>query len=438
VSPLKRLNKYILLLFIALLLGISTATAFEVSPANPVVGDKITISGIPVGESTDVLVQFSKTVPVNKDGKYEYNVNDVEIPDGNNRFTVKAEGVKDLSVGVDMWLFTPHINADASNGVATVSQSNVPSGKYNIKIEGNALSDQSDVYLTITASQTINTDDGEMNYSTSSIPAGDFRVTVGGETKTITLSSTGSGSSSGSSGSSTNTGGGGDTTPDAANGNVDIVVSDTKRVFSEMPVEYKFSQSSIPVRSINITSRITAMDIPVKVEVLDDTSVMVKKEPSGKIYKHLNIWVGNTGFAVPENINSATIHFRVDNDWITDNDIDPDTIVLMHYEEEADEWTKLPTEQVSKNEEYTNYRASTPHFSPFAIIGQIDQETIDNTTNNTNSTNESQNSTVNSSNFTDNNPTGETDNQSFYTNAWIFALIITGFVGIIILKMRKS
>ncbi|WP_129597729.1 PGF-pre-PGF domain-containing protein [Methanohalophilus profundi] len=435
---MKRLHKCILLLFIALVLGVSTASAFEVSPANPTVGDEITISGTASGDSVDASVAFTESVDV-ANGEYEYTINGVEIPSGDNRFKVQAEGVQDLNVQVKI-LFWITKSADASGGVATVSQSNVPSGNYNIKIDGNAASGQSNVDLTINATQTMDITNGqfEETYSTSSIPAGDFSVTVGGETKTITLSSIGSGSSSGSSESSSNTGGGGGTTPDVANGNVDASESITKRVFSDMPVEYQFSHSSMPVRSVNITSRITAMDIPVNVEVLDDTSVMVKKEPSGKIYKHLNIWVGSTGFAVPENINSATIHFRVDNDWIHNNDIDPDTIVLMHYEEEAEEWTKLPTEQVSKNEEYTNYRASTPHFSPFAIIGKIDQETIDNTTNDTNSTNESQNSTINNSDITDNNPTGETDNQSIYTNAWIFALIITGIVGIIILKMRKS
>ncbi|APH38532.1 hypothetical protein BHR79_02860 [Methanohalophilus halophilus] len=432
------MNKCILLLFITLLLGISTASAFEVSPSNPTVGDEITISGTGSGDSVDASVAFTKNVDVDN-GEYEYNINGVEIPSGDNRFTVRAEGVQDLNVRVKI-LFWITKSADASRDVATVSQSNVPSGNYNIKIDGNAASGQSNVDLTITATQTMDITDGqfEETYSTSSIPAGNFRVTVGGETETITLSSTGSSTSSGSSGSSSNTGGGGDTTPDVANGNVDASESITKRVFSEMPVEYQFSHSSIPVRLINITSRITAMEIPVKVEVLDDTSVMVKNDPSGKIYKHLNIWVGNTGFAVPENINSATIHFRVDNDWITDNDIDPDTIVLMHYEDTTDEWTKLPTEQVSKNEQYTNYRASTPHFSPFAISGQIDQEIIENTTDDTNSINESQNSTVNSSNFTDSNSTGETDNQSFYTNVWIFGLILTIFVGIIILKMRRS
>jgi PGF-pre-PGF domain-containing protein len=184
--------------------------------------------------------------------------------------------------------------------------------------------------------------------------------------------------------------------------------------------------------SVNITSRITAMDIPVNVEVLDDTSVMVKKEPSGKIYKHLNIWVGNTGFAIPENINSATIRFRVDNGWITDNDIDPDTIVLMHYEETTDEWTKLPTEQVSKNEEYTNYRASTPHFSPFAISGDVYQNQTDNTTQTHN------NSTVENSDSINSTSSGGPDNEPDSKNLWILGLIFIGLLGAIILKIKKS
>ncbi|SMH44479.1 PGF-pre-PGF domain-containing protein [Methanohalophilus portucalensis FDF-1] len=425
---MKRLYKCILLLFITLILGISTASAFEVSPANPTVGDEITISGTGEEGPVDVKVQFTKTVNVNN-GEYKYNINGVDIP-AKAKFEAKAEGVKELYVQTSI----KKLSDKTSDGSAKVSQSNplpLPLNNIDVKIYGTAENGKTTVDLTITASQTINLEN-DYKYPTNSIPPGDFKITVGGNTEKITLNPAGSTTSSGSSGSSSNTGGGGDTTPDEANGNVDFSESITKRVFSEMPVKYQFSHSSMPVRSINITSRITAMDIPANVEVLDDTSVMVKNEPTGKIYKHLNIWVGSTGFAVPENINSAIIHFRVDNDWIYNNDIDPDTIVLMHYEEEADEWTKLPTEQVSKNEEYTNYRASTPHFSPFAISGDVYQKQTDNTTETHN------NSTVENSDSINSTSSGQPDNESDSKYLWIFALMFIGLLGAIILKMKKS
>jgi len=182
---------------------VAPVNAFEVAPANPVVGDDITISGTGSGDFVDAVVQFTKTVDV-YNGEYEYTIDGVEIPDGDNRFTVVAEEVQDLNVRVKI-LFWITKSANASNGVATVSQTNVPSGDYNIKIDGNAAGGQSNVDLTITATQTMDITNGqfEETYSTSNIPPGDFKVTVADESETITLRSSGSSdeSSGGSSGS---------------------------------------------------------------------------------------------------------------------------------------------------------------------------------------------------------------------------------------------
>jgi hypothetical protein len=73
---LKRLHKCILLLFITLILGISTASAFEVTPENPTVGDEITISGTGSG---DASVAFTVKEVNIKNGNYKYYINDVKI-----------------------------------------------------------------------------------------------------------------------------------------------------------------------------------------------------------------------------------------------------------------------------------------------------------------------------------------------------------------------
>jgi hypothetical protein len=195
-----------IVLCIILIMGINPIMAFEITPENPTVGDEITISGTGSGDSVDSSVVFTKNVGVDN-GKYEYNIDGVEIPSGDNRFTVRAEGVQDLNVRVKI-LFWITKSADASVDVATVSQSNVPSGNYNIKIDGNAANGQSNVDLKITAIQTMDITNGqfEETYSTSNIPAGDFKVTVADESKIITLNSSGSSSSGGSSGGSSGSG----------------------------------------------------------------------------------------------------------------------------------------------------------------------------------------------------------------------------------------
>jgi len=79
--------------------------------------------------------------------------------------------------------------ARASDGVAEICESDVPSGKYDIRIEGNAAEGQSQVDLTVTASRTIKVKDGkfEETFSTRTIPADEFEVTVAEQTEFIQL-----------------------------------------------------------------------------------------------------------------------------------------------------------------------------------------------------------------------------------------------------------
>jgi hypothetical protein len=81
-------------------------------------------------------------------------------------------------------------SADATNGVATVSQSNVPSGTYDIRIDGDAADGTSYVDLRITASSTITCDSQgrfEYKYASSGVPPGAFTLQIGGITRTVTL-----------------------------------------------------------------------------------------------------------------------------------------------------------------------------------------------------------------------------------------------------------
>lgn len=108
---------------------------WELTPENPVVGDIIEIKGTDfTGETAEVQVTFEKDVPVS-DGRYEYLLEGVTIPDFNNRFTVKATGADDLNLRVKMLLWVTK-TGEAKDGATTVSQSNVPPGTYKIKIDG--------------------------------------------------------------------------------------------------------------------------------------------------------------------------------------------------------------------------------------------------------------------------------------------------------------
>jgi hypothetical protein len=195
----KKRNLSFCLLFILLLtcLLISPAAAkveWKITPSNPTVGDTLKIKGTASpGESLKAEVSFEKEIPV-FEGKYNYLLENVKVPEGsNNRFTVKADGVKNLHVGVKKlaWI---NLNSEASEGVATISQGHVPALTYDkILIDGDAANKKSSVNLIVTASQTLKANSKgkfEYSYDTSSMPAGEFTIQIGdSDPKTIELGS---------------------------------------------------------------------------------------------------------------------------------------------------------------------------------------------------------------------------------------------------------
>jgi hypothetical protein len=167
--------------------GAAASSSWELVPENPVVGDTIEIKGTGFeGDTVKVLVTFEKEVQV-LDGRYEYLLEDIEIPGFDNSFTVQAIGANDLNVRAKMLLWITK-TAEAKDSIVTVSQAGVPPGTYKIRIDGKA--SDSKVRLKITASQGVEVDSGgsfSYKYDTKSIPAGNFEVKVEGITKQIDL-----------------------------------------------------------------------------------------------------------------------------------------------------------------------------------------------------------------------------------------------------------
>ena len=178
------------ILVIALISLTSIASAFEVSPANPGPGEEIVIEGTSApNEEVRLLSSFQMDLPVSG-GKYEYETR-VLIPQKPNRFTVTARNVKDINVGVKMVIWITK-RFEASGGVATVSQSDVPPGKYNLKMFGEASSGAEVVPVKVEAETAVKAD-SEGKYSltidTTGIPAGDYNIKGDGDTKTIRIGS---------------------------------------------------------------------------------------------------------------------------------------------------------------------------------------------------------------------------------------------------------
>lgn len=162
----------------------------EVSPSNPVQGDvlKVDVEADP-GEMVDIQIKFKKDLQVSG-GKYLLELNGVEVPQRPNSFTVKATNVNNLVLAVRLGIWIS-VSKDASNGVASISQGEVPSGRYDVQVKGDAAPGASKVTIEVTARTTVTVEsDGHysISYDTSSIPAGTFNVDVGGMSRTVTLS----------------------------------------------------------------------------------------------------------------------------------------------------------------------------------------------------------------------------------------------------------
>jgi PGF-pre-PGF domain-containing protein len=69
-----------------------------------------------------------------------------------------------------------------------------------------------------------------------------------------------------------------------------------------------------------------------------------------------------------DNIKSVVIEFKVDRDWLSNNQVPQDKINLYRYEN--GEWRRLETSLLRTDEKYAYYNAVSPGLSIFAIAGQ--------------------------------------------------------------------
>ena len=176
-----------LLAILAILSLASTAYGFEVSSSHPGPGEIVTLTGTAnPGQKVDFQTSFQMDLPVNS-GMYEYVANDVDIPQKPNRFEVAATGVKDLNVGVKIGFWISK-RFNATNGEASISHSDVPPGRYDLKVFGEAMDGGRSVNLKVAAETVVNADTAgkySLDIDTSGTPSGAYKIEGAGETKII-------------------------------------------------------------------------------------------------------------------------------------------------------------------------------------------------------------------------------------------------------------
>ncbi len=177
----------------------------------------------------------------------------------------------------------------------------------------------------------------------------------------------GSSKSSGGGGSGGSGGGGAGGSPEPAS-NVESKELVQNFVPSGRHIRYDFTRNATPVTAMEFDARKNAGKVTVTVEMLKNQSVLVSGLPEGEIYRHFNIWAGNSGFASPENIQNHTVSFRVEKGWISENRIEVDSVSLYRYSDSN--WTALPSRITGEDEAFFYFESETPGFASFVVAGQ--------------------------------------------------------------------
>ena len=174
-------------------------------------------------------------------------------------------------------------------------------------------------------------DSAEVSPGYTYLSAGSYTVNLtvsnpnGTESKiadiTVLTESDSNGGSSDSSGSTAAaerwSGGGAGGSPEPAK-NVEVKELSQAFVTNGNAVKFDFARNATCVVYVSFDSRKTAGKTTTIAEKLKGKSTLVSGLPSDEVYKSLNIWVGNSGFATPKNIEKAVICFKVEKSWIQD------------------------------------------------------------------------------------------------------------------------
>ncbi|KKG13545.1 hypothetical protein EO98_05415 [Methanosarcina sp. 2.H.T.1A.6] len=153
--------------------------------------------------------------------------------------------------------------------------------------------------------------------------------------------------------------------------NVEVKELDTRNIMSGYHVKYDFAKNVTCITYIEFDPMKTFKKTTATVEVLKGKSIFVKKQPPGRIYRQLNIWLGNKGAGLPASLKNSYTGFKVEKEWIKNNSVDESNITLLWYDSK---WQPLSTKKTGEDKNYVYFRAKTPGYSSFAISEYTGEE----------------------------------------------------------------
>jgi PGF-pre-PGF domain-containing protein len=130
-------------------------------------------------------------------------------------------------------------------------------------------------------------------------------------------------------------------------------------------VNFSIIDENISIEKINIEVNKTVRDIELKVVNLPENTTGIPAHIVGKVYEYFE--VGLTNFT-NDDIEKATIGFRVNKIWLDKNKINKTTVKLNRYFNTS--WQVMPTDFIGESSSFVYYEAQIPGFSYFAITGE--------------------------------------------------------------------
>ena len=153
--------------------------------------------------------------------------------------------------------------------------------------------------------------------------------------------------------------------------NVEVKELATRNIMSGYHVKYDFVQNVTCITYVEFDPQKNFKKTTATVEVLKGKSIFVQNQPSGRIYRQLNIWLGNKGAGSEDSLKNSYTGFKVDREWIKNNSVNESNITLLWYDSK---WEPLSTEKTGEDKEYVYFRAKTPAYSCFAISEYTGEE----------------------------------------------------------------
>jgi PGF-pre-PGF domain-containing protein len=189
-------------------------------------------------------------------------------------------------------------------------------------------------------------------------------ASTGGEGGGGSSSNSDSGSSSGSSSSSSSGGMGSSFSKEPAR-NVAARELVTRNVVNGNHIRYDFSEESTCITYIEYDAKRTLLRTTTTVEDLKNKSTFVSKNAPGRIYKHVNVWIGDKRGGLPASLENGLVGFRVEKEWIKNNKLNESLVTLQWYSNNS--WEPLYTEKIGEDNTHVYFKSETPGYSFFAI-----------------------------------------------------------------------